>query len=103
MRTGSPLQIPELLFEWDEEKHYHVLHGEKPKTRYSEKKMSELKGFVMLLLKKEKHMLYRNLVKVLSEEFNVTSSSAEKYMKALRDVGMLTALQGENGVYRITE
>ncbi len=103
VRTGSPLQIPELLFEWDEEKHYHVLHGEKPKTRYSEKKMSELKGFVMLLLKKEKHMLYRNLVKALSEEFKVTSSSSEKYIKALRDVGMLTALQGENGVYRLTE
>ncbi len=103
VRTGSLLQIPELLFEWDEEKHYHVLYGEKPKTRYSEKKMSELKGFVLLLLQKRKHMLYRNLVKVLSEEFNVTSSSAEKYIKALRDVGMITALQGENGVYRLTE
>ena len=43
----------------------------------------------------------QRFVNGLSTECNVTISTAEKYLKALRDIGVIRAYQ-EKGVYRLT-
>ena len=102
VRSGSPMNIPEMLVEWDNEKHLHVLYGEKPKTKFSDKKLAEIRGVAIKLFQSNTQMLYREFVNGLSTECNVTISTAEKYLKALRDIGVISAYQGEKGVYRLT-
>lgn len=102
VRTGSPMQVPQMLFEWDDEKRMHVLYGEKPKTRFSQETMEKIIEVAHSLFENNSQLLYRKFVNGLSDKRGVSISTAEKYVKALRDTGVITACQGEKGVYRLT-
>ena len=96
------MQVPQMLFEWDDEKRMHVLYGEKPKTRFSQETMEKIIEVAHSLFENNSQLLYRKFVNVLSDKRGVSISTAEKYVKALRYTGVITACHGEKGVYRLT-
>ena len=103
IRSGNPLDIPQNLIHWDENQGLHVLFGEKPITSYGDKKINELKGLASVLFLQKEQIAYKHLVNELAAECQVSISSGEKYVKALRDIGFITSMYGENGVYRLSE
>jgi hypothetical protein len=42
VRDGSPLEVPQIIMAWDDEKKYHVFVGERDKARPQERKIHEL-------------------------------------------------------------
>ncbi len=103
VRSGNPVDVPQNIIHWDDELGLHVLLGEKPATSYGDKKLNELKGISTVLFSQKPQIAYKQLVEKLSTECQVSNSSGEKYVKALRDIGFITSMYGENGVYRLAD
>lgn len=103
VRSGNPVDVPQNIIHWDDELGLHVLLGEKPATSYGDKKLNELKGISTVLFSQKPQIAYKHLVEKLAMECQVSNSSGEKYVKALRDIGFITSMYGENGVYRLAD
>ncbi len=103
VRSGNPMDVPQNLIQWDEQQQLHVLFGEKQATAYTDKKLNELKGLASVLFLERPQIAYKHLVTELATECQVSLSSGEKYVKALRDIGFITSMYGENGVYRLCD
>lgn len=103
VRSGNPVDVPQNIIHWNEDLGLHVLLGEKPATSYGDKKLNELKGIATVLFSQRPQIAYKHLVESLANECQVSSSSGEKYVKALRDIGFITSMYGENGVYRLAD
>jgi hypothetical protein len=103
VRDGSPLDVPQLIMGWDDERKLHVNRGEKHGDSPSVRKQNELISIIQSVFEKNQVLPYRELVREIMEQLSVQDRTARKYVKTLRESNVITSNSGDTGIYRLVK
>lgn len=98
VRDGSPLDVPIMLFGWDNDMEMHVYRGEKSREDKERRKTDELVSIVNDIFKDRLRLPYHALCDMLMRELSVKDRTAKKYIAYMREQRILS--QDNNGNYQ---
>lgn len=101
VRDGSPLDVPQIMIGWNEEKKYHTYLGEKDKNQPQERKLQELTHIAQDIFSQNTSLSYSHLLTELMERLNIKERQAKNYVKLLREQGIIDQNSGEGKHYQL--
>jgi hypothetical protein len=85
VRSGSPLDVPLMQFQWDKERNYHVFIGERSKEDKEQRKFEDLEAMAAELYAEKEQYSYQELWTVICESTDVSERTAKSYIKFMKD------------------
>lgn len=92
VRDGSPLDVPLMLFAWDEALGMHAYRGEKSPSAREERKRRDLRGLVKSFFAETRELSYEDLYLNLMSQLQVKEQTARGYIDYMLREGLLLKL-----------
>lgn len=102
VREGSPLDVPMMLFAWDDKLHRHSFRGLKPEQTAKARKKEALLEASRLIFSQHQSLSYTELATALQNHFDVKERTAKEYIKFMFDQKMVEYASAEKRAIRLT-
>lgn len=96
VRDGSPLDIPMLLFGWDNDEDMFMYRGVKSKEDKERRKQRELRILAVSLFKNTDSLSYSEIVAQVMQSVNVQERTAKEYVRYMRDNNIIEKMDNSN-------
>jgi len=103
VRDGSPLDIPMLLFGWDNDEDMFMYRGVKSKEDKERRKLRELRLLAVSLFKNIDSLAYSEMVAQVMQSVNVQERTAKEYIRYMRDNNIIEKTDGSNYQIKLFE
>ena len=99
VRAGSPLNVPEIVIGWDDDKKLHVFVESKTTQSHFDRKLRGLSDVARDVFKKANQLSYSHIVEEISERLNIKGRQARYHLKFMKENGIIHTVDGKNGQY----
>lgn len=103
VRDGSPLDIPMMLFGWDNAEDMFVYRGVKSKEDKERRKQRDLKQLALGIFKNKDCISYAEMVTEVMQAVNVQERTAKEYIRYMKDNNIIEKTEGSNYQIKLFE